>query len=120
MSTILLQPVPTVATRSTSSIQGTSRLYDILQTVVLLTLKVKMLSSHANCKVIGSNGKVDKIRWVIEKANVNALINYKTTDNLTGELGKLASVNIDVYFDNVGGDYLEAAIGHMNDFGCIG
>jgi len=47
------------------------------------------------------------------------VINYKTTDNLTEELGKLAPNGIDVYFDNVGSDHLEAAIDHMKDFGCI-
>ena len=80
---------------------------------------VCQIAKANDCKVIGSAGKDEKIKWLTEKAGVDAVINYKTTDNLTEELGKLAPDGIDVYFDNVGGDHLEAAIDHMNDLGCI-
>jgi len=80
---------------------------------------VCQLAKANDCKVIGSAGKDEKIEWLMEKAGIDAVINYKTTDNLAEELGKLAPDGIDVYFDNVGGDHLEAAIDHMNDFGCI-
>ena len=80
---------------------------------------VCQIAKANNCKVIGSAGKDEKIKWLKEKAGVDAVINYKTTDNLNEELGKLAPDGIDVYFDNVGGDHLEAAINHMNNFGCI-
>ncbi len=53
------------------------------------------------------------------KAGVDAVINYKSVENLSDELGKLAPNGINFYFDNVGSDHLEAAIDHMNDFGCI-
>jgi len=69
--------------------------------------------------VIGSAGKAEKIQWLKEKAGVDGVINYKTTDDLAKALGKLAPDRIDVYFDNVGSDHLEAAIDHMKDFGCI-
>jgi len=80
---------------------------------------VCQIAKANDCKVIGSAGTDEKIKWLKEKAGVDAVINYKTTDNLTEELGKLAPEGIDVYFDNVGSDHLEAAIDHMNDFGCI-
>ena len=38
-------------------------------------------------------------------------------DNLTAELLKLSPKGIDVYFENVGGDHLEAALNVMNPFG---
>lgn len=77
------------------------------------------IAKAKNCRVIGSAGKEEKIQWLREKAGVDAVINYKTTDDLSAELGKLAPDGIDVYFDNVGGEHLEAAIEHMRDFGCI-
>ncbi len=80
---------------------------------------VCQIAKANDCKVIGSAGKDEKIQWLKEKAGVDAVINYKATDNLTEELGKLAPDGVDVYFDNVGSDHLEAAIDHMNDFGCI-
>ncbi len=77
-------------------------------------------SAKANdCMVIGSAGKDEKIKWLKEKAGVDAVINYKATDNLSEELGKLTPDGIDVYVDNVGSDHLEAAIDRMNNFGCI-
>lgn len=80
---------------------------------------VCQLAKAKDCKVIGSAGKDEKIEWLKEKAGVDAVINYKTTENLSKELGRLAPDGIDVYFDNVGSDHLEAAIDQMNDFGCI-
>ncbi len=40
-------------------------------------------------------------------------------DDLTAELGRHCSNDIDIYFDNVGGKHLEAALSHMNTFGRI-
>ena len=80
---------------------------------------VCQIAKANDCKVIGSAGKNEKIKWLKEKAGVDAVINYKSTDNLSEELGKLAPEGIEVYFDNVGSDHLEAAIDHMNNFGCI-
>ncbi len=71
-----------------------------------------------DCTVIGSAGKEEKIDWLRDKAKVDAVINYKTTNDLAEELGKLAPAGIDVYFDNVGGEHLEAAIENINDYGC--
>lgn len=72
-----------------------------------------------NCKVIGSAGKPEKIEWLQDVAKVDAVINYKETNNLSAALGKAAPDGIDVYFDNVGGDHLEAALDHLNDFSCV-
>jgi len=78
------------------------------------------LAKARNCRVIGSAGKPEKIEWLKEKAGIDVAINYKQTSDLTGELRTQAPNGIDVYFDNVGGDHLEAAIEVMNDFGvCV-
>lgn len=71
------------------------------------------------CYVIGSAGSAAKLAWLREEAGVSALINYKETDDLRAALTELAPRGVDVYFDNVGGDHLEAAIGNMNMHGRI-
>ncbi|MCM2369666.1 NADP-dependent oxidoreductase [Aporhodopirellula aestuarii] len=80
---------------------------------------VAQIAKANGCNVIGSAGKQSKIDWLRDRAGIEQVMNYKATDNLTEELGKLAPDGIDVYFDNVGGEHLEAALQHMNDFGRI-
>lgn len=57
-------------------------------------------------------------------AHLNALgidkvINYKTCDDISAALGQAAPQGIDVYFENVGGEHLTAALDNMNDHGRI-
>jgi len=78
------------------------------------------LAKAQDCQVIGSAGTAEKVQWLKEKAGIDAAIHYKQTDDLAGELLRLAPNGIDVYFDNVGGNHLEAAMEVMNDFGvCV-
>jgi NADPH-dependent curcumin reductase CurA len=80
---------------------------------------VCQIAKAMDCRVIGSAGKATKIAWLREKAHVDEVINYHETDDLSAELAKLAPNGIDVYFDNVGGEHLEAAIDRMNLHGVI-
>ena len=59
--------------------------------------------------VVGSAGGPDKTAWLLDDAGFNAAIDYKATPIRKG-LAQAAPEGIDVYFDNVGGDHLEAAI----------
>jgi NADPH-dependent curcumin reductase CurA len=59
--------------------------------------------------VVGSAGGPDKTTWLIDQAGFDAAIDYKTTAIRKG-LAAAAPEGIDLYFDNVGGDHLEAAI----------
>jgi NADPH-dependent curcumin reductase CurA len=68
--------------------------------------------------VIGLAGSDEKCKW-LESHGVDSAINYKTTDNLSKSIAKAAPSGIDVYFENVGGAALEAAINNMNMFGRI-
>ncbi len=72
-----------------------------------------------NCYVVGSSGSADKIGWLKSKAGVDAALNYRESDDLSKALAELFPDGIDVYFDNVGGSHLEAAIDNMRDFGRI-
>lgn len=65
-------------------------------------------------RVIGSVGSEEKARWVRDELGADAVINYKTAGDLVEALRQAAPEGIDVYFDNVGGDHLEAAIAVAN------
>lgn len=80
---------------------------------------VCQIAKSMDCRVIGSAGKAEKIAWLREKAHVDEVFNYHEADDLSAVLGKLAPKGIDVYFDNVGGEHLEAALDHMNVHGVI-
>jgi len=79
---------------------------------------VCQIAKASECRVIGSAGTPEKLAWLRENAHIDEVINYKEVDDLSGELGRLAPDGIDVYFDNVGGTHLEAALDHLKDFGC--
>src|ERR1700675_2844859 len=70
------------------------------------------------CYVIGSAGSEDKCRWLKEDLGVDVAINYKKGE-LRTSLKAAAAKGIDVYFENVGGEHLNAALPRMNALGRI-
>ncbi|MGF1736591.1 NADP-dependent oxidoreductase [Photobacterium satsumensis] len=70
------------------------------------------------CTVIGSVGSQEKADYLLSMG-VDAVINYKEATNLTQALAEASPQGIDVYFENVGGEHLEAALNNMNDYGRI-
>ncbi|MGW0552960.1 NADP-dependent oxidoreductase [Streptomyces sp. NPDC002926] len=67
-------------------------------------------------RVIGSAGSDEKVKLLVEEYGFDAAFNYK--NGPVGEqLKEAAPDGIDVYFDNVGGDHLEAAISSLNVHG---
>lgn len=71
------------------------------------------------CRVIGSAGSPAKVAWLLDEAGVDAAFNYREVTDLAAELGRHCPQGIDVYFENVGGAHLEAALQHMNTSGRI-
>lgn len=69
-------------------------------------------------RVIGSAGSADKVRHLVDDLGFDAAFNYKD-GNVGKQLREAAPDGIDVYFDNVGGDHLEAAIGSLNTLGRV-
>jgi NADPH-dependent curcumin reductase CurA len=59
--------------------------------------------------VIGSTGGPDKARYLTDTLGLDAAVDYRAGD-LASQLRRAAPEGIDLYFDNVGGDHLEAAI----------
>ena len=71
-------------------------------------------------KVVGSAGSDEKVATCIERYGFDSALNYKVgpvRELLREHFGTEDGQGIDVYFDNVGGDHLEAALDLMNDGG---
>lgn len=79
---------------------------------------VAQIAKLKGCKVIGIAGGQEKCQWLQNACGVDATIDYKTED-LPTRIAQLCPDGVDVFFDNVGGSTLEAAIGQMADFGRI-
>jgi NADPH-dependent curcumin reductase CurA len=69
-------------------------------------------------RVVGSAGSDEKVRLLVEEYGFDAAFNYRSGP-VGEQLREAAPDGIDVYFDNVGGDHLEAAIGSLNRDGRI-
>ncbi|RPH45117.1 MAG: NADP-dependent oxidoreductase, partial [Burkholderiales bacterium] len=68
---------------------------------------------RAGARVVGSAGGPDKVAFVLERCGFDAAFDYKARD-LDEALREHCPRGIDVYFDNVGGATLEAALRHAN------
>jgi len=79
---------------------------------------VGQIAKLKNCRVLGSAGSVEKIAWLRDDLGFDYVFDYHDGD-LLAHLREGAPHGLDVYFDNVGGDHLEAAIFHMRPFGRI-
>lgn len=69
-------------------------------------------------RVIASAGTDEKVAWLLDEVGVEAAFNHRIEPPREA-LRRLAPEGIDVYFDNVGGEHLEAALDAMRMFGRI-
>lgn len=76
------------------------------------------LAKLRGCRVIGSAGSAEKVRTLLDDCGFDAAFNYKTGPTLD-QLKRAAPDGIDVYFDNVGGESLEAALSALRVNGRI-
>lgn len=79
---------------------------------------VGQLAKHEGLKVIGSVGDDKKLAFIKDELKFDDGFNYKT-EKPADALARLAPNGIDIYYENVGGEQLEAAINAMNNFGRI-
>lgn len=77
------------------------------------------LAKAHGCRVVASAGSDEKCAWLRDVAGVDVAINYKTVGDLDAAVGAAFPDGIDVYFENVGGAHLVAALNHMNVFGRV-
>ena len=80
---------------------------------------VAQIAKLKGCRVIGIAGGAEKCQWLKEACGADEVIDYKS-ENISSRLSELCNGDINVFFDNVGGETLDAAIDPMADFGRIG
>jgi NADPH-dependent curcumin reductase CurA len=73
---------------------------------------VGQIAKIKNCRVVGIAGGAEKCRYIVQELGFDAAIDYKSED-LSQSLRKHCPEGIDVYFDNVGGAILDAALGRL-------
>lgn len=81
-------------------------------------LVAAQIAKIKNCYVIGSTSTEEKCRWLKDTLGLDVAINYNG-GVLRKNLKAAAPNGIDVYFDNVGGSHLDAALPRMNVLGRI-
>ena len=80
---------------------------------------VCQIAKMMDCKVIASTGSDEKVEWLKNELKVDHAFNYKKIENLVLHFKDVCPEGFDLYFDNVGGDFLESAIFRMKNFGKI-
>ena len=80
---------------------------------------VGQLAKHEGLTVIGSVGSDEKLDFIKEELKFDNGFNYKK-EKANGALARLAPKGIDIYYENVGGEQLDAALVALNNFGRIG
>ena len=78
-----------------------------------LAAQIAKLRGH---RVIGSAGSEEKVRYLLDELGLDAAFNYRDRP-VVDRLREAAPDGIDVYFDNVGGDHLEAALATLRPWG---
>lgn len=76
------------------------------------------LGRLAGARVVGIAGGPDKCRWLTDVAGADAAIDYRA-GNLPEAVASACPDGVDVFFDNVGGETLDAAVDAMNRMGRI-
>ncbi|MEH6386840.1 NADP-dependent oxidoreductase [Pseudomonas profundi] len=71
------------------------------------------------CRTVGLVGSDEKCRWIVEELGYDCAINYKNCGDLTSAIAEACPDGVDSYFDNVGGEILDAALLNMNTFGRV-
>lgn len=73
------------------------------------------LAKHWGLRVVGSAGTAEKVRYLLDELGADVAFNYHDAP-VREQLAKAAPEGIDVFFDNVGGEHLDAALGASKDF----
>jgi NADPH-dependent curcumin reductase CurA len=74
---------------------------------------VGQIGKIKGCRVVGIAGTDEKCQWLTETLGFDAAINYKT-ESVRKSLKQQCPDGIDIYFVNVGGEFLEAALARIN------
>jgi NADPH-dependent curcumin reductase len=70
------------------------------------------IAKISRCRAIGIAGGPDKCRWIVSDLRFDAAIDYKVQD-VAAALREYAPGGVDVFFDNVGGEILDAVLARL-------
>ena len=73
------------------------------------------LAKVAGARIVGSAGTDEKVSFLVEELGFDAAFNYRAADSIEGALDALCPDGVDCYFDNVGGETLDAVLALVND-----
>lgn len=79
---------------------------------------VGQIGKIKGCRVVGLAGSDEKCRWLVDELGFDAAINYKK-EPVLASLKKHCPNGIDIYFENVGGEILDAVLALINNFARI-
>jgi hypothetical protein len=74
---------------------------------------VGQIGKIKGCRVVGIAGSDEKCKWIVGELGFDAAINYKT-ENIREALKRTCPNGIDIYFENVGGEILDAVLAQIN------
>lgn len=74
---------------------------------------VGQIGKIKGCRVVGIAGADDKCKWIVDELGFDAAINYKT-ENVPEALKKHCPNGIDIDFENVGGEIMDAVLAQIN------
>ena len=74
---------------------------------------VGQIAKIKGCRVVGIAGSEEKCRW-LEELGFDATLNYKSSSDLDAAIADACPEGVDIYFDNVGGEILDAALLNIN------
>jgi len=80
---------------------------------------VGQIGKIKGCHVVGIAGSDEKLALMKEKFGFDRGINYNTTDNMQKAIADCCPNGVDVYYDNVGGEILDAAMNNINKNGRV-
>ncbi|WP_114492336.1 NADP-dependent oxidoreductase [Candidatus Ulvibacter alkanivorans] len=80
---------------------------------------VGQIGKIKGCRVVGIAGSDEKVKMLQKEFGFDAGINYKTTENMKQAIKESCPNGVDVYFDNVGGEILDAAMANINSKGRV-
>ena len=75
---------------------------------------VGQIGKLMGCRVVGIVGSDEKATYIRDELGFDAAINYRTAANLSKAIAEACPAGVDVYFENVGGDILDAVMQNLN------
>jgi len=75
---------------------------------------VGQIAKIKGCRVVGIAGSDEKCAWLEKDLGFDAVINYKTTEDMYKAVKEACPKGVDVYFDNVGGPLLDVVLAQIN------